>query len=104
MAQRRPIVLISGNFSELPTGDSTAGSSVALVANPSGLYLAGSPELCRYLGFEGGAIDATARSSAATAQATGNAALASGNAALEDISNLTILGEDDVISLIVGLS
>ena len=99
MAQRRPIVLISGNFSELPTGDSTAGSSVALVANPSGLYLAGSD-----LGFEGGAIDATARSSAATAQATGNAALASGNAALEDISNLTILGEDDVISLIVGLS
>ena len=55
MAQRRPIVLISGNFSELPTGDSTAGSSVALVANPS-------------------------RSSA------------------------DILGEDDVISLIVGLS
>jgi hypothetical protein len=92
MAQRRPIVLISGNFSELPTGDSTAGSSVALVANPSGLYLAGSD-----LGFEGGAIDATARSSAATAQA-------SGNAALEDISNLTILSEDDVISLIVGLS
>ncbi len=92
MTQRRPIVLISGNFSELPTGDSTAGSSVALVANPSGLYLAGSD-----LGFEGGAIDATARSSAATAQA-------SGNAALEDISNLTILSEDDVISLIVGLS
>jgi hypothetical protein len=92
MTQRRPIVLISGNFSELPTGDSTYGSSVNLVANPSGLYLAGSD-----LGFEGGAIDATARSSAASAQA-------SGNAALVDLSNLTILGEDDVISLIVGLS
>jgi hypothetical protein len=106
MASRRPLVLISGAFSELPQGDTTLGSAVGLAANPSGLIYVGSD-----LGIDGVALISgqaaqatanTALTSGNAAQATANTASASGNAALLLAS--TKLGEDDVISLIVGLS
>jgi len=105
MASRRPLVLISGAFSELPQGDTTLGSAVGLAANPSGLIYVGSD-----LGIDGVALISgqaaqatanTALTSGNAAQATANTASASGNAALLLAS--TKLG-DDVISLIVGLS
>lgn len=100
MAQRRPLVVVSGVTSELPTGDTITGASagtlvagsgligggalggtttldVAIAANPSGLIFVG----------DGLAIDGSA-------QASGNAAL--GLAA-------TKTSEDDVIALVVGL-
>lgn len=72
MTTRRPLVLVSGSFSELPTGDTVAGASVPLLANPSGLL------------SEGGSlgIDGVALVSGQAAQVTANTALASGNAAL----------------------
>lgn len=72
MTTRRPLVLVSGSFSELPTGDTVAGASVPLLANPSGLI------------SEGGSlgIDGVALVSGQAAQVTANTALASGNAAL----------------------
>jgi len=96
MAARKPLVIISGLFSELPAGDTT----VQLAAAPSGLIYVGDK-----LGIDGSAqisgnagisVGITALASgnaalinAATAQASGNAgistgitALASGNAAL----------------------
>lgn len=108
MATRRPLVLISGSFSELPQGDNVAGASVTLVPNASGLYFAGSD-----LGIDGVAI-----ASGEAAQSTANAALASGNFALDDastaqasgnaalalIASLPHLDEAEVISLIIGLS
>jgi len=72
MTTRRPLVLVSGNFSELPQGDSVLGASVTLTANPSGLILVGTD-----LGIDGVAIV-----SGQAAQTTANTALASGNAAL----------------------
>jgi len=72
MTTRRPLVIISGAFSELPQGDSVAGVSTSLVSNPSGLYLDGAD-----LGIDGSAI-----ASGNAAIALGVAALASGNAAL----------------------
>jgi len=92
MTNRRPLVLISGAFSELPQGDSVVGASLDIAPNPSGLI---------YVGAELG-IDGIALVSGAAAQDTANTASASGNAALLVAS--TKLGEDDVISLIVGLS
>lgn len=74
MTSRRPLVLISGAFSELPQGDTVFGASVALAASPSGLILVGSD-----LG-----IDGVALVSGAAAQVTANTALVSGNAALVD--------------------
>jgi len=74
MTQRRPLVLVSGTFSELPQGDTVIGSAVTLAASPSGLILVGSD-----LGIDGAAI-----ASGEAAQSTANTALASGNAALVD--------------------
>jgi hypothetical protein len=71
MTARRPVILISGGFSELPPGDTVAGVSVALVASPSGLYIQGGA-----LGYNGEAL-----ASGAVAQLAANTALASGNAA-----------------------
>jgi hypothetical protein len=101
MAQRRPLVVVSGVTSELPTGDTVVGASagvlvagsgligggtlggtttldVAIAANPSGLIFVGDS-----LGIDG-------------------SALASGNAALSLAATKT--SEDDVIALIIGLS
>jgi len=72
MTQRRPLVLVSGTFSELPQGDSVFGAAVTLAASPSGLIFVGTD-----LG-----IDGTAIASGVAAQSTANTALASGNAAL----------------------
>ena len=95
MADRQPIVLVSGAFAELPPGDGIIGASVTLISNPSGLYTLGGE-----LGYDGTAITALASGNAAlsdvagaaTALASGNAgiadaatALASGNAALTDV-------------------
>jgi hypothetical protein len=99
MTNRRPLVLISGAFSELPQGDSVVGASLDIAPNPSGLIYVGSE-----LGIDGIALvsGAAAQVTANAAQDTANTASASGNAALLVAS--TKLGEDDVISLIVGLS
>lgn len=96
MATRRPLVVVSGNLSELPTGDTvvgvTAGSLTAgsgldgggtldgsarrfdieLAAAPSGLIFVGTGDNS-VLGMDG------------VAEATATAALASGNAALTDL-------------------
>lgn len=93
MTTRRPLVLISGAFSELPQGDSVVGASVTLTAAPSGLILVGSD-----LG-----IDGVALASGEAAQSTANTALASGNAALEYLANNPGISEGDVIGLIFAL-
>ena len=93
MTTRRPLVLISGAFSELPQGDSVVGASVTLTAAPSGLILVGSD-----LG-----VDGVALASGEAAQSTANTALASGNAALEYIANNPGISEGDVIGLIFAL-
>ena len=101
MTQRRPLVLVSGTFSELPQGDTVVGSAVTLAASPSGLILVGSD-----LGIDGVAIASgeAAQSTANTALASGNAgisdagaALASGNAALVDLSS-KVSKAGDVVS------
>jgi len=94
MTTRRPLVLISGAFSELPQGDAVVGASVTLTAAPSGLILVGSD-----LG-----IDGVALASGEAAQGTANTALASGNAALEYIANNPGISENEVIGLIIALS
>ena len=94
MTSRYPLVLISGALSELPDGDSVFGASVALVSEPSGLYIDGGN-----LGIDGSAI---ASGNAALVDAS--VAIASGNAALALIASLPHLDEAEVISLIVGLS
>jgi hypothetical protein len=69
MPTRKPLVIISGLFSELPAGDTT----VALAAAPSGLIYVGSS-----LG-----IDGSAQISGNAGISQGVIALASGNAALD---------------------
>ena len=98
MASRKPLVIISGLFSELPVGDIL--STVELAAAPSGIIYVGAK-----LGIDGSAqisgnagisaaVTAQASGNAAlvvgtTALASGNAALASGNAALVNTSTLS---------------
>ena len=77
MADRQPIVLVSGAFAELPPGDGIIGASVTLISNPSGLYTLGGE-----LGYDGTAITALASGNAALSDVAG--AVASGNAALVD--------------------
>tara|TARA_R100000734_G_C3309638_1_gene100314 strand:+ start:160 stop:936 length:777 start_codon:yes stop_codon:yes gene_type:complete len=77
MADRQPIVLVSGAFAELPPGDGIIGASVSLISNPSGLYTLGGE-----LGYDGTAITALASGNAALSDVAG--AIASGNAALVD--------------------
>jgi len=77
MADRQPIVLVSGAFAELPPGDGIIGASVSLISNPSGLYTLGGQ-----LGYDGTAITALASGNAALSNVAG--AIASGNAALVD--------------------
>ena len=108
MTTRRPLVIVSGAFSELPQGDLIVGASPSIVSNPSGLYLAGSD-----LGIDGSAIasgnaaialgvTALASGNAALvvggdALAAGTAALASGNAALSDLGS-KVSKAGDVVS------
>jgi len=92
MTNRRPLVLISGAFSELPQGDSVLGASVDIVANPSGLI---------YVGTELG-IDGVALASGAAAQVTANTAQSSGNAALEVATTRASL--DEVVVFSIALS
>lgn len=102
MTERRPLVIISGSFSELPQGDTTpvdastltAGSGlqgggvldgavrrvdIQLAAVPSGLIIVGTGDNAT-LGFDG------------SAQVTADNALASGNAALADASTALASG------------
>lgn len=102
MADRRPLVLISGVFSELPQGDTAIGASagtltagsgvagggaldgtarrldIALAANASGLIIVGDGDSAT-LGFDGSHV-----ASGSAALALAGEALASGNAALAD--------------------
>ena len=77
MASRKPLVIVSGLFSELPVGDSL--STVELAVAPSGLIYVGAK-----LGIDGSAqISGNAGiSTGVTAQASGNAALVVGTTAL----------------------
>ena len=85
MADRQPIVLVSGAFAELPPGDAILGASITLVDNPSGLYLTGAE-----LGYDGTAITALASGNAALADVAD--ASASGNAALADAAEALASG------------
>ena len=85
MADRQPIVLVSGAFAELPPGDGIIGASVSLISNPSGLYTLGGE-----LGYDGTAITALASGNAALADVAG--ASASGNAALVDAAEALASG------------
>ena len=100
MADRRPLVLISGVFSELPAGDTAIGASagiltagsgvsgggaldgstrrldIALATNASGLIIVGAGDTAT-LGFDGSHV-----ASGSAALALAGEALASGNAAL----------------------
>ena len=102
MADRRPLVLISGVFSELPAGDTAIGASagtltagsgvagggaldgstrrldIALATNASGLIIVGDGDSAT-LGFDGSHV-----ASGSAALALAGEALASGNAALAD--------------------
>jgi hypothetical protein len=92
MTTRRPLIVLSGSFSELPLGDAIAGASIALVANPSGLYLDGQD-----IGYDGSALASgvAAQSSADTALASGIAAQTAAAASLQvsDIG-VTVQGYD----------
>jgi hypothetical protein len=94
MTNRRPLVLISGNFSELPQGDAVLGASVTLTANPSGLILVGTD-----LG-----IDGVALVSGQAAQTTANTALASGNAALVNAGTALASGNAALVSASTALA
>jgi hypothetical protein len=94
MTSRRPLVLVSGSFSELPQGDSVVGASVTLVSPASGLYQAGES-----LGIDGSAI-----ASGNAAQVTANTALASGNAALVDASSALASGNAALSDLTAKVS
>lgn len=85
MADRQPIVLVSGAFAELPPGDGIIGASVSLISNPSGLYTLGGE-----LGYDGTAITALASGNAALVDVAG--ASASGNAALVDAAEALASG------------
>ncbi len=115
MAQRRPLVVISGVFSELPQGDTTVGASagslvagsgiegggdldgstrrldIQLAAAPSGLIFVGTGDSAA-LGLDG------------AAQASSNAAQASGNAALTDLSSKVSKAGDVVSGTLVVTS
>jgi len=99
MAVRKPLVIVSGQFSELPVGD----NAVELAVAPSGLIYVGSK-----LGIDGSAqISGNAGiSTGVTAQASGNAALivsstalASGNAGIS--TGITALASGNA-ALVVG--
>lgn len=94
MTNRRPLVLISGAFSELPQGDTVVGASIGLVANPSGLFIDGGN-----LG-----IDGVALISGQAAQATANTALASGNAALVSSATALASGNAALVDSATALS
>jgi len=99
MAARKPLVIVSGLFSELPAGDTT----VVLAAAPSGLIYVGSS-----LGIDGSAqVSGNAGISAAvTAQASGNAALVVGVNALASgnlgVTNAATAQASGNAALVVG--
>lgn len=99
MAARKPLVIVSGLFSELPAGD----TAFVLAAAPSGLIYVGSS-----LGIDGSAqISGNAGISAAvTAQASGNAALVVGTRALASgnlgITNAATAQASGNAALVVG--
>ena len=95
MASRRPLVIVSGQFSELPAGDTVLGTSAGTLAAGSGLSgggaLTGSTVTLDVslatnasgLIFVGDAlgIDGVVQTVASAAQASGNAALIVGSTA-----------------------
>ena len=97
MAARKPLVIVSGLFSELPVGDIT----VELAAAPSGLIYVGSK-----LGIDGSAqISGNAGiSTGLTALASGNAALVVGNTALSSGNAALVVGTAALASGNAGIS
>lgn len=97
MAARKPLVIVSGLFSELPAGD----TAVVLAAAPSGLIYVGSS-----LGIDGSAqISGNAGISAAvTAQASGNAALVVGTTALASGNAALVVGANALASGNLGVT
>ena len=90
MAARKPLVIVSGLFSELPSGDTV----VALAASPSGLIYVGSA-----LG-----IDGSAQISGNAGISTGLTALASGNAALVNAATAQASGNAGISTGITALA
>ena len=100
MADRQPIVLVSGAFAELPPGDGIIGASVTLISNPSGLYTLGGE-----LGYDGTAITALASGNAALSVAVAEeGALASGNAALADAATALASGNAALVDASTALA
>ena len=97
MADRQPIVLVSGAFAELPPGDGIIGASVSLISNPSGLYTLGGE-----LGYDGTAITALASGNAALSDVAG--AVASGNAALADAATALASGNAGIADAATALA
>jgi hypothetical protein len=97
MAARKPLVIVSGLFSELPVGD----IAVELAAAPSGLIYVGSK-----LGIDGSAqISGNAGiSTGLTALASGNAALVVGNTALSSGNAALVVGTAALASGNAGIS
>lgn len=90
MAARKPLVIISGLFSELPAGDTT----VQLAAAPSGLI---------YVGDKLG-IDGSAQISGNAGISVGVTALASGNAALVSAARAQASGNAGISTGITALA
>lgn len=120
MVTRKPVVLVSGSFSELPTGDQISGFAASTLTAGSGLVgggtLDGDPvrvdvslaASASGLIFVGDALglDGSAQTTADSALASGNAALinadtalASGNAALVSSSTALSSGNAALSSL-----
>ena len=106
MASRRPLILLSGQLSELPAGDTVLGASAGTLAAGSGLSgggaLTGSTVTLDVslatnasgLIFVGDAlgIDGVVQTVASAAQASGNAALVVGTTALSSGNAALVVG------------
>jgi hypothetical protein len=101
MATRRPLVLISGVYFELPPGDFVPGSDATAQASGNAALVVATSALAS--GNLGVANAATALASGNLGVVNAATALASGNAALALIANSSSLTEDQVIGLIMGL-
>jgi hypothetical protein len=115
MATRRPIVLVSGVFSELPPGDLIPGDEAALASGNAALVLAANALASGNLGIANASVALASGNAglvvASRALVSGNlgitnaaTAQASGNAALTLIAGSSLVTEGSVIGLIFALS
>ena len=102
MVTRKPLVLVSGLSSELPTGDLVPGVDTTAQASGNAALVVATEALAS--GNLGIADAGIALASGNAALVLGSTALASGNAALEYIAANPGLSEGEVIGLIFALS